>query len=228
MAKFRTAIIAAALFCLFTVSLARAPPKIDESATTTDVALPLPDADPALRLPSEPINTQTEAKANAEADPSSAVISAVPLTEITFRPINRRFHLRSKRPCRHQFKFYPTMKENEEISYGNDMILSSGENSDFELPIARGGGKRIPGRWMRTHHHHHHHLRYHDEDSDSDSDDEEDVKKVVFKRYGYDRFDREKKLNKLRKHFRVHNEEEEKKKKGGFMRGVRKFLDHYF
>ena len=120
------------------------------------------------------------------------------------------------------------MREKEEISYGNDMIRSSGENSDFEQPIVRGGGKRIPGRWMRMHHHHHH-LRHHGEDSDSDSDDEEeDVKKVVFKRYNFDRFDREKNLSKLRKRFRVHNHnEEEKKKKGGFMRGVRKFLDNY-
>lgn len=222
MAKFRTTIIAAAILCFFTVSLARTTPANDDAAATTQVALPLPSADPALRLP-----TETDAKANAETDPNSAVVSAVPLTEITFRPVNRRFHLRSKRPCRHHFKFYPTTRENEEISYGNDMILSSGENSDFEQPIVRGGGKRIPGRWMRMHHHHR--LRgHHDDDSDSDDEEEEDrVKKVVFKRYDYDRFDREKKLKKLRKHFRVRNEEAEKKKKGGFMIRVRKFLDHY-
>lgn len=229
MAKFRTAIFAAALLCFFTVSLARSTPASDDSsaaAVTTQVALPLSSADPALRLPAD-----TDAKANTETDPNSAVVTAVPLTEITFRPVNRRFHLRSKRPCRHHFKFYPTVRENEEISYGNDMILSSGENSDFEQPIARGAGKRIPGRWMRMHHHHR--LRRHrDEDSDvdSDSEDEEEedrVKKVVFKRYDYDRFDREKKLKKLRKHFRVRNEEPEQKKKGGFMIRVRKFLDHY-
>lgn len=226
MAKFRTAILAAALFCLFTVSLARAPPKIDASAA--QVALPLSDADAdpvALRLP-----TEADAKANTETDPNLAVVSAVPLTEVAFRPVNRRFHV--KRPCRHHFKFYPTMRESEPIPYGNDMILASGENSDFEQPIARAGGKRIPGRWMRTHHRHHHlrHRRGEDTDSDSDNEEEEDrVKKVVFKRYDYDRFDREKKLKLLRQHFRFANEKKkEETPKRGFMKGVRKFLDNYF
>lgn len=230
MAQFRTATIAAALFCLFAVSLSRAPPQIDESAATTlaQLSLPLSDADLALRLPSELVNTEADAKATAEVDSDPDIVTSVPMTELTFRPINRRFHVRSKRPCRHHFKFYHTMRENEAIPYGNDMILPSGENSDFEEPIVRGGGNRIPGRWMRLHHHHHH-LR-HRRDEETDSDNEEDVgrmKKVVLKRDNFDRFDREKKLKKLREQFRVQKEEEEKSKKSGFMKGVRKFLDHY-
>ncbi|KAL1532770.1 hypothetical protein AAHA92_32739 [Salvia divinorum] len=216
MVKIWTAIIAAALFCLFTISLARA---------SAQVALPLRDADPALRLPSEPINTQAAAKTNTEIDPNFADVSAVPMTKITFRPVNRHF---LKRPCRHHFKFYPTMRDNQQIPYGNDMLIASGENSDFKQHVGHGGGKRIPGRWMRMHHHH---LRYRrGEDSDSDNEEEDDrVKKVMFKRYDYNRFDREKKLKKLRQRFRIGNEKKEAKSKtASFFKGVRKFLNNYF
>ncbi|KAG6389232.1 hypothetical protein SASPL_150694 [Salvia splendens] len=131
MAKFRTAIIAAALFCLFTVSLARSP--LDLTVTAAQVALPLRDDAPAQRLPSEPIN-DADAKTNAETDPSFAVVSSAPMTRITFRPINRLF---LKRPCRLHFKFYPTMRDNQHISLGNDMIIASGENTDFKQPTVR-------------------------------------------------------------------------------------------
>ncbi|KAL1552026.1 hypothetical protein AAHA92_12874 [Salvia divinorum] len=226
MAKFRTIIAAAAaLFCLFTVSLARPPPRITaDTSATTSAAFPLSDADPSLLLPSEPI------KANTETDPNFAVVSAVPLTEITFRPVNRRFHV--KRPCRgrhHHFKFYPTMRESEPIPYGNDMILASGENSDFEQPIFRSGGKRIPGRWTRVRNHHLRQRHRRGEDSDSEEEEEEDrvVKRAAFKRYDYDRFDREKRMKKLRQRLRVGNERKEAEMPG-FMKGVRKFLTNYF
>ncbi|KAI3468622.1 hypothetical protein Pfo_025285 [Paulownia fortunei] len=234
MAKSCATIIA--LFCLFTLSLAHTAPEHDE--VTTQVSLPLSEASPMLRLPSGPVNTETESnstvvttvpltKLNTETESNAAVVTSAPLIKSTFRPVNRRFHVRSKHPCRHHVKVQPTMGENEVIPYGNDMIVSSGENSDFEDPVLHGEGRSVPGRWVRLHHHHHD-----DEDSDSDEDEDEDqVKKIVFKRYDHNSFDREKELKvlkKLRKHFRHQNGEEEKKKKGGFMKRVRKFLDQYF
>ncbi|KAG6391068.1 hypothetical protein SASPL_148816 [Salvia splendens] len=294
MTKFRTAIIAAALFCLFTISLARSPP--DLTITTAQVALPLRDDDPALRLSSEPINTDADAKTNPETDPNFSVASSAPMTRITFRPINRLF---LKRPCRHHFKFYPTMRDNHQISLGNDMLIASGENTDikqpavmdnhqislgndmliatdlkqptvrdnnqislendmliatdfkqptvrdnrqislgndmlivsgkntdFKQPAVRGGGKRIPGRWIRMHRHH---LRRRSEDTNNDNEEEVDRgKRVVFKHYDYDRFDREKKLKILKQRFILRNEKEEKTKKSPFFKGVRKFLNNYF
>ncbi|PIN21012.1 hypothetical protein CDL12_06295 [Handroanthus impetiginosus] len=210
MAKFAAAIIA--LFCLFTLSLARSPAENDES--TTAVSFPLSETRPMLR----------EA-ANAESESKSAAVTSAPLTKITIRPVNRRFRVGSKDPCRHHFRFYSTLRGNEEIPFGNDMILSSGENGDFVNPALRGEGQPINGR-VRLHHHHHHH-----EDEDSDSDDEEEhdrIKKAVFNRFDFNRFDREKKLKglkKMRKHFRLQNEEE---KEEGFMRRVRKFFDDFF
>ncbi|KAG8375089.1 hypothetical protein BUALT_Bualt10G0064100 [Buddleja alternifolia] len=208
---------AVALLCLFTLSVARTPSENED--VTTAISLPISESTAAVRVRSEAANAETESDS-----------AAVPLTRITFRPINRRFDVRSKRPCRHHSRFNnPRMKE---IPYGNDMIVASGENSDFEDPVIHGGGRRTSGWWVRLHHHHH---RHRDEDSDSDSDNEDDdrKKKMVFKRYDHGRFDTEKQLKALkemRKRFRHESEEEEEKhKKGtGFMRRVRKFLDNYF
>ncbi|KAL8521248.1 hypothetical protein ACS0TY_011692 [Phlomoides rotata] len=205
MAKSRTSttIIAVALFCLFALSFAGDATEKDES--TTQVSLPLSEAaaNPALRLPTDPVNTETESN-------SAVVASSMPLTKTRFRPVNRRFRVRSGHPCRHHFKFYPTTRVNGEVPYGNDMLVSTGEKSDFQEPILHGEGRRIRGRWVRMHHHHHH-----DEDSDSDDEDDDRLKKIVLQRYEKN----------SRKHFRS---EEEKKKNGGFMKIVRKFLDHYF
>ncbi|KAG6409352.1 hypothetical protein SASPL_127391 [Salvia splendens] len=202
----KLAIAAAALFCLFTVSLARPPPRLTADSVT------------ALRLPSEPIKAD-----EAETDPNFAVVSAVPLTEITFRPVNRRFHV--KRPCRgrhhHHFKLYPTMmRKSEPIPFGNDMI---GENSDFEQPI--------PGRWTRVRNHHLRQRQRRREESDSEEEDDDDenrvMKRAVFKRFDYDRFDREKRMTKLRQRLRIGNERKEDEMPG-FIKGVRKFLTNYF
>ncbi|KAK6158364.1 hypothetical protein DH2020_005678 [Rehmannia glutinosa] len=187
-----------ALFCLFTLSIAaHTPPENDEA--TTKASLPLTHPNPNLHL--------------------SSVDLSVPLTT-TFRTVNRRFPVRSKHPCRHHLKIHPTMMEKEEIPYGNDMIVSSGENSDFEEPVLHDGGRRIRRRWGRLHHYHHHH-----DGEDSDSDDEDRIKKIVFKR-----FDRENEFRVLKKlkHFRIQNAEGEKKKNSGVMKRVGKFLDHYF
>lgn len=200
MAKHCTTVIAVVLFCLFTLSIAGDATENDES--TTQVSLPLSEP-VALRLPSDPVNTETESN-------SAVVASSVPLTKIRFRPINRRFRVRSGHPCRHHFKFYPKMRVNGEVPYGNDMVVSTGEKIDFQEPVVRVDGRRIPGRWVRMHHRHHH-----DEDSDSDDEDDDRLKKLVLKHSEY----------KLRQHFRTG---EEKRKNCGFMKRVRKFLDRYF
>ncbi|MFX6532887.1 hypothetical protein ABTG41_01185, partial [Acinetobacter baumannii] len=195
MAKFH--ITAIVLFCLLTLSFARVTPENDD--VTTSVSLPVSDVSTKLRLPSE-----TESK------------SAVPLTAISLHLINRRFPMRSKRPCHHH-------KDHVKIHYGNDMIVSSGENSDFDNLGAIHGVER---RWIRLHHHHHDKHHDEDSDSDSDSDDEDDEHENKIKRHDHNRFDGKMAWKKMRTHWRIHHEEEEKR--AGFMKRVGDFFGRYF
>ncbi|EYU23370.1 hypothetical protein ABFS82_01G063500 [Erythranthe guttata] len=187
-----------ALFCLITLSIAAdLPPENDES--TAQVSLPL-----------------------TEAERDSAVVNLPPLTRmVTLRPVNRRFDVRSKHPCRgrrHSRVYHALMRrENEEqIPYGDDMLVSSGENSDFVDNLQlNSDDRRFPLNSMHHHHHHHH------EDSDSDSDDEDDHGERINKKM--------KVLNKWKNHFEHQNRDADpEKKESGFMKRVRKFLDHYF
>ncbi|KAL7122852.1 hypothetical protein ACP275_01G069900 [Erythranthe tilingii] len=190
-----------ALFCLITLSIAAdLPPENDES--TTQVSLPL-----------------------TEAERDSAVVNLPPLTRmITLRPVNRRFDVRSKHPCRgrRHSRFYHAVmrRENEEQTpYGDDMLVSSGENSDFVDLQLNTDDRRFPLRSMHHHHDHHHHDE--DSDSDSDSDDEDDHGDRINKKM--------KVLKKWKNHFGHHNTDADpEKKESGFMKRVRKFLDHYF
>ncbi|KAL7159937.1 hypothetical protein ABFS83_01G061500 [Erythranthe nasuta] len=192
-----------ALFCLITFSIAAdLPSENDES--TAQVSFPL-----------------------TEAERDSAVANLPPLTRmITLRPVNRRFDVRSKHPCRgrrHSRVYHAVMRrENEEqIPYGDDMLVSSGENSDFVDNLQLNtDDRRFPLRSMHDHHFHHHH-HHHDEDSDSDSDDEDDHGDRINKKM--------KVLKKWRNHFRHQNTEADpENKEFSFMKRVRKFLDHYF
>ncbi|KAL3652767.1 hypothetical protein CASFOL_002448 [Castilleja foliolosa] len=169
MAKSSATLIA--LFCFFTLSLASHAPPVNDEATTHV----------AVHNPNEPINSEKQF--------NTFVVSSTKWTKIPFREVNRHFSVRSKLPCRHHRKFRP---------YSKDMVIPSGENSDFEAPVVY--GERVSGRWFRLHRHQNH-----------GDDDEGQVKKTAFKRHVYNRFDKEEGLKGL--------------KNGGF---VRKFLDKYF
>ncbi|XP_073313247.1 uncharacterized protein [Primulina huaijiensis] len=221
----------AVLFCFFTLSLALTTlntPEDDDVATA--VSTPLPDASPAT-------TSDQSVPVNADDNPLS-LSTALPLTKISLRPFYRLF---SKFPCHHRHKFYKDDPMRPlEIPYGNDMLVSSGENSEFQDPKALHGGswqqvKLHHHQHHQHHHHHHHHDESSDSESDSDSDDEDEddrIKKMVLKRRHFGGFDAEKKLKILKKLFRHENAEEEehhhKKERDGFMIRVRKFFDHYF
>lgn len=203
MPRFYTAAIA--LLCLFTLSIA-AQTSPENDGATTQVALPDSDDKSVIRLPTDP--------SNAEADKTTAVVESsvsVPLTKITFHAVNRRFPIGSKKGCHHS-KVSPTENEHKVISYGNDMLVASGESSDFQNPVVYGEDRSIHHRWARMHHHRRHHNHDEDSDSDSDSDNEEDQKEkpFVLKRYHFD------------------GEEKGLKKKACFFKRLRKFLGHYF
>ncbi|GER57553.1 gamma interferon responsive lysosomal thiol reductase family protein [Striga asiatica] len=183
---------AVALFCLFAISLADHAPLVEAEASTLVTVYKVPD--------------------NTEKQFNTLDVSSVPLPKFPFRAVNRRFPVRSRRPCAHGRR---ERKENEQISYGNDMIFSSGENSDFEEPVVYGGGKRISGRWLGPHHHHYHGGR--------DGEDRHQVNQIVF-----DGETEIEVLKKLGKHLRLQRGEKEMKGESGFMRRVRKFLKPFF
>lgn len=176
-----------------------------------------------LLLPSE--NRETEetstagfAKALPETDEGkTAEVSDLPeehpMEIIRFHPINRHFpanHLGSLRVprhrCRHNSIGDKPIGRPHQMSFGDDMIVATGENGDFE-PMVHGEVRQVPERWVRIHpqrHHHHHHEgmpmgKHHD----------------FF----------------ANQRFREERDEmggQEERHDGGFMRSVRKFLNGRF
>ncbi|CAI9772085.1 unnamed protein product [Fraxinus pennsylvanica] len=231
MAKFYAT--AAVLFILFTLTLARSPLKPlekDGDITSESQSLSLDDESSVIHVPISKILNAGES--NHPIEPDSLTVHSVPLDLATsrFRPINRRFYSRTKYPvhnCRHHYHlnrddfFKMNSKERRErleIPYGDDMLVSSGENSDFEEPPTSRGVRRIPGRWVRLHHQH----------QNQNDDEDGRVTRIVFKRKNVDRLNREKKW---KKHFGGENErakDEKKTKSNGLMKSMRKFLDLYF
>ncbi|KAL2234660.1 UNVERIFIED_CONTAM: hypothetical protein Sindi_1198200 [Sesamum indicum] len=200
---------AVALFCLFSVSLAFSPSENDDA--TTAVALPL-SVNAIIRLPTEAVKADDSATATGTDTSTSA-----PSTEVTFQPIDRH----------HLEVLEPRPREHVETPYGDDMMVPSGENSDFDdLEMIHGGSRR----WVALHHHDEaSDSDSDDDDSDSDDDDDDDEDGGVKSGFGYYGFDR-KKLKALAKmkNFGLENEKEDEQKNGGFMQRVRKFLGHYF
>ncbi|KAJ4711907.1 sarcoplasmic reticulum histidine-rich calcium-binding protein-like [Melia azedarach] len=104
--------------------------------TATGILLPSEKQDAKPKTETKPENTET--------------IDFVPLTVINFRPINRHFPrhpsltLRHRRPCRHHRMGRPARIHQREVSYGNDMLMSSGENKVVRQIPADGNGPRFP------------------------------------------------------------------------------------
>ncbi|KAM3001612.1 hypothetical protein FF2_037888 [Malus domestica] len=157
----------------------------------------------------------------------------VPLTVISFRPVNRHFRrrpfplsFRHGHRCRHAHRpMSPRFHggEGDAVSYGNDMLVASSDDMGFN-PAFRGGARQIPARWVNIRHggprfpfrheedmelerpHHHHHRRHHHE-HDHDHDRREE-------------FEGTEKQPREHKHDHEHHG-------GGLMRRVRKFLNHF-
>uniref|UniRef100_A0A2P2JQ35 Uncharacterized protein n=1 Tax=Rhizophora mucronata TaxID=61149 RepID=A0A2P2JQ35_RHIMU len=137
----------------------------------------------------------------------------VPLTFVSFRPINRHFPRRSFIPffgrghrCRHHHhhrRFPKPLGPRFEIPYGDDMILSGEGDRSFD-PMSRGGARQIPGRWASFRH---------DGPRFWDMPDVAEREEMKWKRpYPHEHhwFD-----------------EERKQEEGGLLEKIRKFLDHF-
>lgn len=183
---------------LITLFLPRENLEPETELAETSTGTKLPDGDP------ETVTTEGIKRTQIETD-------SVPLTAATFRPINRHFvrrpfHLfRDRRPCRNHRRNYYQFK----FPYGDDMILTGGEDTVFG-PLRR-VDRRIPARWTRF--------------------------QDVGARFPGSRYDVEWREDMLRPHHHHHHrhdvverdyEEREKKIGDGFMKGIRKFLEHHF
>lgn len=190
----------ALLFLLFTLSAARSPlskPENDVTVSELSDSVTKSDAGDAIRLPSESNHQETDA---VEAETKSVVAEVMPLNLVRFRPINRRFGIRSALPsrrCHHRFRngHQPKMlmRSGVQIPYGNDMILLGDATLHSHV-------RQVPPEWMPFLHRHGH-FRHR-------SDGEQKLSKYESKRYH--RFDREK----VEKNY-------------GFGKRIRKFLKQY-
>ncbi|CAA0812100.1 Unknown protein [Striga hermonthica] len=185
----------AALFCLFALSLADHAPPVEDAVSSRAAVHKVP--------------------VNHGKQLSTIDVPTVPLNKLTYRAINRRFPVRLSRSCIHIHKLHRKTKENNRISFADEAIFTSGENSDFEVPVVYGGGQSISGRWMGLHGH-----------GSRNGEDLNRIKQIVSER------EREIKVSKkLKKRLSLDQNGEEEvnvKMNGGFMRLVRKFLDQYF
>ncbi|GAV65784.1 hypothetical protein CFOL_v3_09298 [Cephalotus follicularis] len=246
----KPAVTVTVLFLLFTISQARVPSDLTEddvTTTTKDLNIPLPESEAkttnTILLPTEKPESVVEFEPEVtesklpepEIPEESTETETVPLTVISFRPQNRQFPrhpflpFRNRHGCRQnrQFKIGGARVHHDgEISYGNDMLQSYSEDSSSD-PEFRGGERKIPARWVRFHHggarfpfkhdvemrdeierpHRHHH----------DHDDE---------RHHHDRDE-----DHHHRHHHDHDDEREhehhERREGGFMWGIRKFLNQF-
>ncbi|KAF9689247.1 hypothetical protein SADUNF_Sadunf01G0072000 [Salix dunnii] len=151
----------AVLFFACTVAFSRTPldlgddvvalpelPKSEQKATTV---LLLPSQNPETAA-KHPVDVKTEDKTDPGSSTTESIETVVPLTVVTFRPINRQFFPR--RPllpvgpghrCRHGHKMMRPR------FYGNDMIVSGGKDHGLGLDdkATRGVGRQIPVKRAR-------------------------------------------------------------------------------
>ncbi|KAK7840350.1 hypothetical protein CFP56_016743 [Quercus suber] len=192
--------------------------------------------------------TVTELTVPTESDDSVSI----PLKTISFRPTDRLFrsrpiplYFRHGHRCRfHRFhhlrhhqhhdheKSEDQIREfkqwgskpivhstiDREVPYGNDMILSSG-NEDSSSD--RGMVRQAPAKWRRFGHGG---PRFH-------IDDDVDTKMKMKRHHRHvegQEWDREEHEEREHKHRHEHEHEHEHKHEDGFMRKIRKFLNHHF
>ncbi|KAF5734762.1 hypothetical protein HS088_TW15G00254 [Tripterygium wilfordii] len=135
-----------------------------ETKTTRAILLPSekPESRPATVVDWEPLSDIPESDDTAAVESSSSETEteteSVPLTIISFRPINRRFrspgrlmrpHSRAHR-CRHHHQMLKPWGpfRSRVVSYGDDMLISGFKGLGPD-PMFRGGVRQIPARWVR-------------------------------------------------------------------------------
>ncbi|XVF10433.1 hypothetical protein REPUB_Repub07fG0182500 [Reevesia pubescens] len=157
-------------------------PNLPEADTKTTTTILLPSERPGFE-PSKIVDFNND-DVSSETDSG---VESVPLTMISFHPVNRHFPRRPLVPYRHKHncRFHkrfrplnPPFQQKRSISYGNDMILSD-ERTRFD-PESRGVVRQIQARWarfpdegaeskehvdfMKPHHHEHEHAHHHDDE----------------------------------------------------------------
>ncbi|XP_021292483.1 uncharacterized protein LOC110422790 [Herrania umbratica] len=121
-----------------------AEPEHDVTLEQTESKLPESDSKTtnAVFLPSEKPGLESAEVVDFKPDALETVsdVDSVPLTEISFRPVNRHFPrrpmipFRHKHNCRFHRRFRPLnrgLQQKRYISYGDDMILSD-ERTQFD------------------------------------------------------------------------------------------------
>ncbi|KAB2069750.1 hypothetical protein ES319_A08G112500v1 [Gossypium barbadense] len=246
----RLAFLFTLTFLLFTFSQARFITSESQHDVTPEKSVTdFPESDPesAILLPSEKPHFEPPKLLDFKHDDDASGVASVPLTKISFNPVNRHFPRRPLIPFRHKHncRFHkrfmplnPRFHQKRFISYGNDMILSDERSFD---PESRGVVRQIEARWgsfdddgteskhhvgfMKPDHHDHEHHdedhdhEHHDEDHDHEHHDEED-------------HEEEHHHHQHHHHHRHHHRGEEERdeteeQEGGFMEKFRKYFIHF-
>lgn len=191
----RLAVLFSVVFLLLSLSHARfLTVEPDHDVTSEETATELPEFDPltatAILLPSERSGFEPSKIVDFKHDDASetdTVVESVPLTKISFRPVNRHFPrrpllpFRHKHNCRYHKRFRPwnpQFQQKHYISYGDDMILSDDKtrfDPKADVPVRQiqarwarfpddGAESKEPVDFMKPHHHDHEHEHDHDED----------------------------------------------------------------
>ncbi|XVE58050.1 hypothetical protein DITRI_Ditri04bG0139200 [Diplodiscus trichospermus] len=236
----RLAFLFTVIFLLFTFSHARFFTVEPEHGANSDETIPdLPESNPettsAILLPSERAGFEPAKIVDFKHDDASETessVESVPLTTISFRPVNRHFPRRPLIPFRHKHncRFHkrfrpmnPGFQQKRYISYGNDMILSD-LTTRFD-PVSSDGVRQIEARWARfpddgaESKEHVEFMKPHQHDHDHDEDHHHHHHRQ-HRRHHYGQEDE-------RDEEEEHGHEHEDKEEGGFMGKFSKYFFHF-
>ncbi|TYI69226.1 hypothetical protein E1A91_D08G139800v1 [Gossypium mustelinum] len=246
----RLAFLFTLTFLLFTFSHAR----FITSESQHDVTPEKSESDPesAILLPSEKPHFEPPKLLDFKHDDDASGVASVPLTRISFNPVNRHFPRRPLIPFRHKHncRFHkrfrplnPRFHQKRFISYGNDMILSNERRFD---PESRGVVHQIEASWgsfdddgteskhhvgfMKPDHHDHEH---HDEDHDHEHHDEDHDQEHHDEDHDHEHHDEEDHEEEHHHHHHRHHHHGEEERdeteehEGGFMEKFRKYFIHF-
>lgn len=169
-------LVLAALFCFLALNSAAEPQVNDFS--TGDLSESVPTFNPLIELP--------------QADQETTVIPKQPesteseedLTSVLFRPEDDRLNGRQGKRLRHRHSHHHF--KTEELSFGNDMILSSHDKGSDD------GEEEKQERWVKFHHHGEHELGNSDgSDMMEIVSENDDVKRPDHHRHSHHGFERE-------------------------------------
>ncbi|XP_022721258.1 uncharacterized protein LOC111278843 [Durio zibethinus] len=225
----RFSVLFTVIFLLFTFSHARFfTAETEHEVNPEESIIDLPESDPktttAILLPSERPGFEPAKIVDFKHDDASETdsdVEFIPLTTISFHPVNRHFPRRPLIPFRHKHncRFHkrfrplnPRLQQKHRISYGDDMILSDGGTGfDPESRWPRFPDDATESKehvdFLKPHHHDHEYDHEHDHDHDNHHH--------YHRRHHHGEEDES-----------DEEEEHEHEHEGGFMRRLSKFFIH--